>query len=98
MLVLQLLSEKPRYGYELSAELGRRSNGTFALAQGTLYPLLYSMEAKKLIRVAREEEAPGSGRRRRYYEVTPAGRRELKSRLETWTEVTRGVRLALGGA
>ncbi|HXE55937.1 MAG TPA: PadR family transcriptional regulator [Tepidisphaeraceae bacterium] len=96
-LVLQLLSEKPMYGYELASALARRSKGVFALGQGTLYPLLYSLEGKRLIRVAREEEAPGSGRRRRYYELTPAGRRELESGLSNWRDIALGMRLVLGG-
>ena len=46
------------YGYEIATALGARSDGIFALGQGTLYPLLYSLESKGLIRVSREEEAP----------------------------------------
>lgn len=95
-LVLQLLSEEPMYGYELSQALAKRSQGIFALGQGTLYPLLYSLESKRLIRVAREEEAPGSGRKRRYYQVTPAGRAELDAGLTTWRDIAHGMRLVLG--
>ena len=95
-LVLQLLSEEPMYGYELSHALAKRSQGIFALGQGTLYPLLYSLESKRLIRVAREEEAPGSGRKRRYYQVTPAGRAELDAGLTTWRDIAHGMRLVLG--
>lgn len=95
-LVLQLLSEEPMYGYELSQALAKRSHGIFALGQGTLYPLLYSLESKRLIRVAREEEAPGSGRKRRYYQVTPAGRAELEAGLTTWRDIAHGMRLVLG--
>lgn len=94
-LVLRLLSEQAMYGYELASALDARSNGIFALGQGTLYPLLYSLESKGLIRVAREEEAPGSGRRRRYYTLTSAGRRELDAGLTTWNDIARGMRLVL---
>jgi len=94
-LVLQLLSERPMYGYELAAALGERSAGIFALGQGTLYPLLYSLESKKLIAVSREEEAPGSGRTRRYYRLTPAGRAELETGLATWRDIARGMQLVL---
>ena len=96
-LVLQLLSERSMYGYELAAALAQRSEGIFSLGQGTLYPLLYSLESKRLIEVAREEEAPGSGRRRRYYRVTRAGRAELETGLATWQDIARGMRLVLGG-
>ena len=95
-LVLQLLAERPMYGYELAAELQRRSDGTFALAQGTLYPLLYSLERKGLIHVTREETEPGQGRLRRYYALTKPGREELKVNLLTWRDIARGMRMVLG--
>jgi PadR family transcriptional regulator, regulatory protein PadR len=97
-LVLQLLAERPMYGYELATELDRRSNGIFALGQGTLYPLLYSLQAKGLIRVAREETSPDQGRKRRYYTVTASGRMELESNLFTWQEIARGMKRVLGAA
>jgi len=96
-LVLRLLSERQMYGYELAAALARRSDGIFALGQGTLYPLLYSLEKKGLIEVGREEEVRGSGRRRRYYRLTRAGRAELEAGVATWKDIARGMRLVLGG-
>jgi DNA-binding PadR family transcriptional regulator len=86
------------YGYEIAQALQARSEGIFALGQGTLYPLLYSLESKKLIRISREEEAPGAGRRRCYYMLTPTGRAELEADLVTWAEMVRGMKLVLGGA
>jgi PadR family transcriptional regulator, regulatory protein PadR len=97
-LVLQLLAERPMYGYELAAELDRRSAGIFALGQGTLYPLLYSLETKGLIRVSREEFSADQGRKRRYYAVTPKGKAELESNVVTWKEIARGMRLVLDSA
>ncbi|MDB5356000.1 MAG: transcriptional regulator, PadR-like family [Phycisphaerales bacterium] len=97
-LVLQLLGERPMYGYEIATALAERSRDIFALGQGTLYPLLYSLEGKGLIRVAREEKSPEQGRRRRYYQLTPTGRQELEASLVTWREIARGMRLVLGGA
>jgi DNA-binding PadR family transcriptional regulator len=94
-LVLQLLAERAMYGYELAAELDRRSAGIFALGQGTLYPLLYSLEAKGQIRVAREEVSEDQGRKRRYYALTARGRTELEANVITWKEVARGMRLVL---
>jgi PadR family transcriptional regulator PadR len=96
-LVLQLLAERPMYGYELAAALDRRSNGIFELGQGTLYPLLYSLESKGLIRVVREEVSADQGRKRRYYAPTAKGRTELEGSLITWKEIVRGMRLVLEG-
>ncbi len=85
------------YGYELGIELLRRSTGVFDLGQGTLYPLLYALERKGLIRVDREEVSADQGRRRRYYAITPAGQAELQSNVGTWREIARGMQLVLGG-
>jgi PadR family transcriptional regulator, regulatory protein PadR len=97
-VVLQLLAERPMYGYELAIELGRRSDGIFALGQGTLYPLLYSLEGQGLIRVAREEISADQGRKRRYYAPTAKGRTELEGNIATWKAIVRGMRLVLEGA
>jgi PadR family transcriptional regulator len=97
-LVLQLLVQRPMYGYELAGELDRRSDGIFALGQGTLYPLLYSLETKGLIRVTREEFAGDQGRKRRYYGVTAKGKAELEANVITWKEIARGMRLVLESA
>jgi len=86
------------YGYELAAELDRRSSGIFALGRGTLYPLLYSLETKGLIRVSREETSPDQGRKRRYYALTARGRAELEANVVTWREIARGMRLVLDSA
>ncbi len=86
------------YGYELAAELDRRSAGIFALGQGTLYPLLYSLETKGLIRVSREELSAEQGRKRRYYAVTGKGKAELEANVVTWKEIARGMRLVLDSA
>ena len=48
--MLQLLEKRPMYGYELVEALAQRTDGVLAMGQSTLYPLLYNMEAKKLIR------------------------------------------------
>ena len=96
MLVLGLLGERPMYGYEIATALASRSDGIFSLGQGTLYPLLYSLENKGLIQVSREEEAPGAGRRRCYYMLTAAGTAELETNLLTWGQITRGMKLVLG--
>jgi PadR family transcriptional regulator, regulatory protein PadR len=94
-LVLQLLAERPMYGYELASQLSRRSEGIFALGQGTLYPLLYSLESKGQIRVTREEPSDDGARIRRYYALTHKGRAELEASVDTWNQIARGMRLVL---
>lgn len=81
MLLLQLLSEKDMYGYEMIEELLQRSNHVFDLKAGTLYPLLHGMEAKNQL-VSYEKEA--GGKMRRYYRITKEGTRELEQRKKEW--------------
>jgi PadR family transcriptional regulator PadR len=94
-LVLELLSRRPMYGYEIATTLAQRSEQVFSLGQGTLYPLLYSLEKKGLIRTGKEERDPDTGRRRLYYELTPKGKLSLKEDLDTWSEIVRGMTLVL---
>ena len=61
MLLLQLLSEKDMYGYEMIEELEKRSEYVFSLKAGTMYPLLHAMESKKHL-VSYEKEAQGKVR------------------------------------
>jgi PadR family transcriptional regulator PadR len=96
-LVLQLLTERPMYGYEIAQELSQRSKGLFELGQGTLYPLLYSLEANGSIRVSREEVVSDEGRKRRYYAITSKGRSQLHASLATWNDIARGMNLVLKG-
>lgn len=95
VLVLRILAERPMYGYEISHELKERSRGLFELGQGTLYPMLYSLERAALIGIDREEDAPGSGRKRIYYRITPKGKKELERDLSIWEQVERGMKLVL---
>lgn len=80
--VLSLLAEGERYGYQLAEELAERSEGFLDLGQATLYPLLYNLEAKGLI--AARWQVAESGRRRKYYRLTPSGRRELAKSRAQW--------------
>jgi PadR family transcriptional regulator PadR len=89
--VLQLLEEREMYGYELVEALARRSDGLLAMGQSTLYPLLYNLEAKALIRSRRRESE--SGRARRYYALTAKGHKELASLRAQWRAVGRAMAL-----
>jgi PadR family transcriptional regulator PadR len=89
--VLTLLGEREMYGYELVEALARRSDGVLAMGQSTLYPLLYNLEAKGLIR-SRTKEAE-SGRERRYYALTAKGQKERASLRAQWRAVGRAMSL-----
>lgn len=83
--VLQLLAGREMYGYELIGALDERTSGVLALGQSTLYPMLYHMERKGLIR-ARWRRAV-SGRRRKYYGVTAAGDAALQRYRDEWRDL-----------
>jgi PadR family transcriptional regulator PadR len=83
--VLQLLAKREMYGYELIGELDQQTAGVLAMGQSTLYPMLYHLEAKGLIRGRwRRGE---SGRRRKYYAITAAGRQRLTHQRAEWDEL-----------
>ena len=82
LLILSLLRNGDKYGYEMVAELAKRSDDTFLLKEGTLYPLLHSLEKDRLVR-SYTKIAP-NGRERKYYRLTPAGGERLHYKQEEW--------------
>ena len=82
MLVLSLLEERARHGYEIAKLIEQRSNGILTFHAASLYPLLYRMEGRRLIQ-GRWVERAGQ-RRKRHYSITAAGRRVLAERRSGW--------------
>ena len=87
MLVLKLLSEKEKYGYQLISELKEKSDGLFLLKEGTLYPILYRLEDEELV-VSRWSEPKGKEVSRKYYVVTEKGIEVLTQLSELWRGFT----------
>jgi PadR family transcriptional regulator, regulatory protein PadR len=83
LMVLSVLSAGPKYGYLLQQELREASRGLVDTAAGTLYPLLHRLEADKIIRSRWDVS---TGRRRKWYELTAAGRRRLAEQAQEWHE------------
>jgi len=94
VVVLQILSRGPMYGYELGQAVEQRSGEILTLGKGTLYPLLYNLEAKKLIRGKWEKTK--SARKRRYYSITSKGKAQLAKQREQLKELTAGLKLVFG--
>ena len=82
LLILALLEEQERHGYDLARLIGERSSGAISFHAASLYPTLYRLEARGLIEGRWVEKA--GQRRRRYYRITVAGRRVLKQERSTW--------------
>jgi DNA-binding PadR family transcriptional regulator len=82
MLILAMLEERDRHGYEIGRLIGERSRGEISFHVASLYPMLYRMEHDDLIEGRWVEKA--GQRRRRYYRLTRAGRAVLASHRSTW--------------
>jgi PadR family transcriptional regulator len=82
LLILSLLEDQSRHGYDLSKLIEARSDGVLKFRVASLYPLLYRLEKRGWIQ-GRWIEKSGQ-RRRRYYKLTPTGAQVLKSQRSTW--------------
>ena len=96
VVVLEILSRGAMYGYELSEAIEKRSGNILTLGRGTLYPLLYNLEAKKLVKG--KWETKESSRPRRYYSITSKGKMQLVKQKEQLTELQAGLNFVFGGA
>ena len=82
MLILALVEERARHGYEIAKLIEMRSDGVLQFHVASLYPLLYRLEKRGWI-VGRWVEQAGQ-RRRRFYRITAAGRKVLGEQRSTW--------------
>lgn len=90
MLVLQLLIEEKKYGYQLIMELREKSGDIFSLKEGTLYPILYRLEDDGLVE-SRWSEAESKQIPRKYYLMTKKGRQVLEEMYQSWRQITEGI-------
>ena len=89
VLILALLSEEDKYGYQLAQEMEERSEGRYTILETSMYPILYRMLEKKLI--SDRTVLVGERRRRVYYHIEEAGRAYLRSLRREYLSLTRGV-------
>ncbi len=83
LLVLSTLASEPKYGYLIQQSLIASTGGLMSVQAGTLYPLLHRLEAERLIRSRWDET---TGRKRKWYELTPAGHKQLHHQAHQWRE------------
>ncbi len=95
ILVLSLLEEKSMYGYEIIKEIDKKSNGVFEFKEGTLYPLLHSLESDGYLE-SYWDKGEGS-RKRKYYSITPKGKKHIKEKKEEWNVFSQTVNKVIGG-
>jgi len=82
LMILSLVQDRARHGYEISKIIETRSRGTLRFNVASLYPLLYRLEDRGWIQGRWTEKA--GQRRRRYYKLTAAGRKVLRAQRHTW--------------
>ena len=95
LLILSLLAEGEKYGYEIISELAERSDRTFELKEGTLYPLLHSLERDKCVE-SFEKQSP-QGRTWKYYRITKKGKGLLEEKEREWKLFTTKVNQVVYG-
>lgn len=84
-LILSLLDEGESYGYELTRKVRELSQGSLEWSDGMLYPVLHRLEREDLI--VSEWKKSETGRERRYYRLSPSGRRSLQTERQQWLTV-----------
>ncbi len=94
LLVLALVEDRPRHGYEIGKLIEQRSGGVVQFHVASLYPLLYRLEKRGWI-AGRWVEKAGQ-RRRRFYRITAEGRRVLAEQRSTWQEFVAAINRVAG--
>jgi PadR family transcriptional regulator, regulatory protein PadR len=93
LLLLSVLAAGPAHGYAIISALRNRSEGTFDLPEGTIYPALHRLEEAGLLA---SSWAQAEGRRRRVYGLTDAGAEALAAERTEWRRFASGVHAVLG--
>ena len=94
LLVLSLLENENMYGYQMIKKLSEKSENVFELQEGTLYPILHTLEEKNYISSYWDNTGI---KKRKYYTITKEGKKHLKDKKEEWTIFSTGVNQVVGG-
>ena len=94
LLILSLVEDQPRHGYDIGNLIEQRSGGVLRFNVASLYPLLYRLEKRGWIQGRWVEKA--GQRRRRYYRLTPAGKKVLAAQRSSWREFVEAINRVAG--
>ena len=94
LLILSLVEDQPRHGYDIGNLIERRSDGALKFNVASLYPLLYRLEKRGWIQGRWVEKA--GQRRRRYYRLTAAGKKVLAAQRNSWREFVEAINRITG--
>jgi PadR family transcriptional regulator PadR len=93
LMVLSVLAEKPLYGYLIQQRLREATGERVSLSASTLYPLLHRLEADKHVKATWDDV---TGRKRKWYALTPVGRKVLNQRAVQWRDYVDCLKRVLG--
>ncbi|MEW4528148.1 helix-turn-helix transcriptional regulator [Maioricimonas sp. JC845] len=93
LMVLAVLTDGPKYGYLIQQRLRESSGGRVQLQAGTLYPILHRLEQDRLVEASWDDS---TGRRRKWYELTTAGRQRLSRRVQEWNDFVACIQEVIG--
>lgn len=94
-IILRLIYEKDRYGYEISKEISLRTNDRFQIKEASLYAVFQRLEKKEIIESYFGDISHGG--KRRYYRITPLGRAYLKEKIAEWQETKEVMNIFMEG-
>ena len=94
MLILKAVALEPMHGFGISVRIRQMSGQVLHVEQGSLYPALYRLEAKGWIRA--EWGVSDNNRKAKYYDLTAAGRKQLRLETENWERLSIAINLVLG--
>jgi PadR family transcriptional regulator PadR len=89
LLILRTLALEPQHGWGISERVQQISSDVLCIQQGSLYPALHRLERRGWIKC--RWGVSGNNRRAKFYELTKAGRRQLKAEEESWRKLTAAV-------
>jgi PadR family transcriptional regulator, regulatory protein PadR len=92
LLILQILTLEPLHGYKITQRLQQVTHDALQVRQGSLYPALYRLEKRGLLKASWKKVA---GRDAKFYALTRAGQRQLEKERNGWERLTDAVRLVL---
>ena len=96
IMILKALTWGPMHGYAVASWIERVTDDTLRIEEGSLYPALHRLEEREL--VAAEWGVSENNRRAKFYRLTPAGRRHLRTETSSWTRYAEAVRKVLHAA
>ena len=95
LLVLSVIAKEDMYGYQIIKTIEKQSNSVFSMKEGTLYPILHTLESDGYLTAYWVE---AEGRSRKYYKITDKGLKQFDEKQEEWAVFSDAVNRVLGGA